>query len=276
MSILRPVVRQCAVAALRNHTWAGSLVFDSDMTPFGQAVAGKAAKPYVCVYTDSDDRMPLDAEMYEGERRALTLVIEMGIASAVLADDGVVRINFSATDAGQEMAVDILESQIIAALWGDPNSVWGNLLRRILYQVKRMPSRRGGQAQNSIRFAARRTTFVCTCIDDVPPGVTLSDNHPVMDFISMAAGSDPSLGIIAAGDIIGKALQQMAIGTLPDWQQAQAYMGMNTEAAKDLNADGTPLPWPNVEQPPLDWSDSTANPAVTEDIESPMNIEGEP
>lgn len=269
MSLLRAVVRMCAVAALRDKTWAQGRVYDSDMTPFADAVFGQAAAPYTVVYTDTDDRtMVTGAELYNGDQRQLSLVFEMGIASSTKNGAGGLTIQFSATDEGMEFAVDVLESQIIAALFGDPTSAWGNLLRRIVYRVKRMPSRRGGQAQKGIRFAARRTVLVCSTIDDIPPGVLIGDNHPVRQFIAMAAAADPALGIGETAALVAKLLETSAA---PTWRQAQAYMGMSTEAVEALNAD-VPLPWPGVEIPPLDFSDTDEFVPPLTVIATPMSL----
>jgi hypothetical protein len=268
MSLLRPIVRACAVAALRDQTWAGAQVYDSDMTPFADAVFGQAASPYVVVYTDADDRMPKGAELYDGSARSLSLVVEMGIASAVKTGSGSLSIQFAATDEGMEFAVDVLESQVVATLFGDPTSEWGDLLRRILYHVKLMPSRRGGQARAGIRFAARRTVFMCDSIDDIPPGVVPNPAGPIAQFITMAL-AHPSVGISDCGNIV----QSLLSGTAaPTWRQAQAYLGMSQDAVDALNPDGTPLPWPNVEQPPLDYSDADEFVPPMTRIDNPMTV----
>jgi hypothetical protein len=280
MSILRPIVRACAVAALRDqNTWAGSKVYDSDMTPFADAVFGQAAAPYVVVYTDADDRMPMGAELYAGDTRSLSLVVEMGIASSVKNNAGGLVIQFAATDEGMELAVDILESQVIEALFGSPKSPWGDLLKKFLYHVKRMPSRRGGQAQKGIRFAARRTLFMCDSIDDIPLSVVPAAGHPIWTFLDMAVAS-PDAGITECGTVIGKLL---ATTPPPTWREAQAYMGMSTDAITALNPRGVPLPWPEVEEAPLDYSDEAnefvpglatiATPMTEEEDADPLTME---
>jgi hypothetical protein len=271
MSLLRPIVRACAVAALRDQTWAGAQVYDSDMTPFADAVYGQAAAPYVVIYTDADDRMPKGAELYDGSARSLSLVVEIGIASSIKNDAGLV-VQFAATDEGMEFAVDVLEAQVIASLWGDPASEWGELLRSILYRVRKMPSRRGGQAQKGIRFAARRTSFMCDSIDDLPPGVVPNPEGPIARFIAMAA-AHPDVGISDCGTIIQSLL---AGGAGPTWRQAQAYMGMSTRAIRALNPDGTPLPWPNVEKPPFDWSDHDEFVPPMTSIATPLSMPAQP
>lgn len=262
MSILRPIVRACAVGALRDRTWAESRVFDSDMTPLADAVLGRAASPYIVVYTDTDDFMPTGAEVYDGEARSLSLVLEIGVASAIENDEGAKILQFAATDEGMELAVDVTTWQATAALWGDPYSQYGDLLKRIAYRLRRVQQRRGGQAQGGIRFAARRVTYVVSTIDDIPPGVVPPDHGPIQDFIGLAS-SEVDLHISGLANNLKLLL---STSNAPTWRQAQSYMGMSTEAIKKLGPDGTPVPYPEIEDPPLDYTDPNEFVPVLTDI----------
>lgn len=255
MSLLRPIIRACAVGALRDKTWAEKRVYDSDMTPFADAVLGQAkAQPYICVYTDSDDISPVTghAELYSGANRSLSVVLEIGIASAIKGANGSVTIQFSSTDEGMEWACDIIETQAVAALVGDPHSKCGDLFKRMIGKVLKMSSRRGGQAATGVRFAARRLTLSCSTIYDIAPGVVLNEHHPVRDFIALAT-ADTSLGLADNAGIISSVLDTTAA---PTWRQAQSYLGLASDAIKQVNPDGTPLPTPLIETPPLDYSDT--------------------
>jgi hypothetical protein len=257
MSFLRPAIRACAVAALKDKTWAQDRVFDSDQTALAEAVQGTEAKPYIVVYTDTDDRQAnVSNELYDGSRRMLNLVLEIGVANAIKGTNGSLKINFAATDQGMELAVDMIDTQCTAALWGDPTSQWGELLKNLTLNIVRVPSRRGGQASQGIRFAARRVAYVLTTIYDVPPGVVLDDTHPLMKFIAAAKGN-PVFGVAD----IGTVLQDMLTNTAaPDWRQAQAYLGMSNEVAQATMLPGVPLPYPNFETEPLDFSDPSEYP----------------
>lgn len=260
MSLLRPIIRTCAVGALRGRTWAENRVYDSDLTPLAEAVLGTAAKPYCVVYTDADDRVPAaGGEMYDGRTRLLQLAIEIGVASAIHDPDQSdnIVIKFSSADEGMEWACDIIESQAIAALYGDPHSEWGDLLKRFAPTVKRMPSRRGGQSEKGIKFAARRTIFVLSTIYDFAPGVVPVPGSPIWDFLRLCKAS-PALGVVDRAAIVEQLLTTEANA---DWRIAQAYLGLDTQSIKNINPDGTPLPWGKykietpVEEPPLDVSD---------------------
>ena len=264
MSLLRPIIRSCAVAALRHKTWAENRVYDSDLTSLAEAILGQAQKPYIVVYTDVDDRTPPSmGEMYDGRARQLQLAVEIGVASAV-ADpnsDNIV-IKFSATDEGLEWACDVIEGQVIAALYGDPDSPWGNLLRRFAPRVLKMPSRRGGQSERGVKFAARRTVFTLQTIFDLAPGVELSDEHPVHDFIRLARSDGAPIGVVDRASIVEKLIIESDVN--PPWRVAQAYLGMDEQSIKNINPDGTPLPWGElnielpIEQPPLEPTDEWA------------------
>lgn len=263
MSLLRPIIRATAVAAIRDNTWAGSRCYDTDMTPLAEAVYGHEASPYVVVFTDADDFAPVRgvAEIYDGDSRRLQLVLELGVASSIKTGAGEYEIKFSHTDQGMEWAVDILQSQVLGALIGNTQSEWGQLFKRLVYKLTRMPSRRGGQT-GGVRFAARRITMEWTTNMDVAPGVPVPAGHPIRLFIDMARAA-PALGFAELATMIERLIQ---ITAAPDWRQAQAILGITEGAARALHVDNTPLPWPNVEIPPLDWSDSEANPAPLERV----------
>jgi len=267
VSLLRPILRTCAVGALRDRTWAEARVFDSDQSPLAEAILGTAAKPYILVYTDTDDRVPPGgSEIYNGMGRQLSLAIEIGVASAIRNDAGNIIIQFAATDEGMELACDVIETQAVAALWGDPKSPWGDLIKRIVTKIVRMPSRRGGQGERGVRWAARRTVFVCSTIADIPPGVRPADTHPVSDFIRLAR-AHPELGIVDVATIMEKLFD---VTQAPDWRVAQAYLGHSTEVTKNLVVEGTPLPWGDehevpVEEQPFD--------AMQEQDEYPLQLE---
>src|ERR1017187_5309618 len=179
MSLLRAVIRATAVGALRDRTWCQSRVWDSDITPLAEAIYGQkdahgnpVAQPYCVCYTDADDIGPVTGlgELYSGDNRSLSLVLEIGVASAIRDPSGVIKIQFSATDVGMEWACDVISAQAIAALIGDPHSSWGDLLKRLIVKVRRMPTRRGGMAQSGVRFAARKITLVLEPMWDIVPG----------------------------------------------------------------------------------------------------------
>lgn len=256
MSLLRPILRATAVAALRDKTWAEDRVYDSDLTPLATAVFGGPAKPYIVVYTDQDDVSPVlgIGEVYSGENRSLSLAVEIGVAGAVRATPNdpmsPIVLQFAATDMGMEWACDVTSAQVLSALTGSATSAWGELFKRMTTRIRRMPTRRGGMAQQGVRFAARRIIFVVQPIYDFVPGVVPSPKHPVWDFISLARSS-PAIGEV---DVAGIVENLMTTSSVPDWRAIQGMLGLTRSGVEALNA-GIPLPWPGVEEPPLDSSD---------------------
>jgi hypothetical protein len=288
VSLLRPIIRACAVGALRDRTWAENRVYDSDNTPLVEALLGQTdpvtrqpvQKPYITVYTDTDD-LPegVNSEIYNGATRLLNVVMEIGVASAIRNAKDQIVLQFAHTDQGMEWAVDIIESQALAALVGDPKSPWGELFKKFIRKVNRIPSRRGGQAEKGVRFAARRTVLVCNTIFDLAPNVVPPLNHPVWQFIEMARHSNPVVGLVDLATIVSNLLAET--NQAPSWRVAQSYLGLTKEAVLALNPDGTPLPWPEVEQPPLDYTDTSEWVPPSSDIVladsdvSPFFIDGE-
>jgi hypothetical protein len=149
-------------------------------------IGASAGKCFV-VYTDADDINPVTGlgELYSGDNRFLNLVIEIGIASAIRDPTGVIKIKFAATHTGMEWACEVISAQVISALVGNPQSPWGNIFKRLVQKVRRLPTRRGGMAQQGVRFAARRITLVCMPMWDIVPGKVLQPGHAVLDFVAL-------------------------------------------------------------------------------------------
>lgn len=233
MSLIRAVLRLAAVAALRDRTWAGPRVFDSDNTPLVDALGvGDTAKPYIVVFTDEDGRPDLvGADIYSA-RRQLELVLEIGVASAVMAESGDAVLEFPRTDAAMELVIDMVQSQALAAVFGDAQSEWGEIIRDLLFgHVTRITSQRGGSSQPRERWAARQVTIMTDTIADMPPGTPLPPGHPVLRFIAKAkADNVPGIadaatlieGWIAGGD------------AYPSWQQAQQWLGLTKRGIRGI------------------------------------------
>jgi hypothetical protein len=272
MSLLRAVIRATAVGALRDRTWCQGRVWDSDITPLAEAIYGQkdahgnpVAQPYCVCYTDADDIGPVTGlgELYSGDNRSLSLVLEIGVASAIRDPSGVIKIQFSATDVGMEWACDVISAQAIAALVGDPHSPWGDLLKRLIVKIRRMPTRRGGMAQSGVRFAARKITLVLEPMWDIVPGRVLQPGHPVLDFIALAT-ANPGISQVDVAGIV----QSMLPGTqAPDWRIAQGLLGISTQSVRILQPD-VPLPYDEIplERPPFDPMDIDEFPPITKDI----------
>jgi hypothetical protein len=109
---------------------------------------------------------------------------------------------------------------------------------------------------------------MCKTIADIPPGSVLAPAHPVRTFISLARAT-PSLGIVDVATIVEDLLETT---DAPAWRKAQAYLGISTQQALNIQVDGAPLPWGKdgvevpIETPPLDYSDPNEYPPLMTDI----------
>jgi hypothetical protein len=264
MSLLRPILRATAVAALRDRTWAADRVYDSDLTPLATAVYGGPPAPYIVVYTDLDDLNPVDniGKIYASDNRILSIAIEIGVATAIRGPNNNLIIQFAATDSGMEWACDCVAAQALAALIGDPQSQWGELFKRMITKVRRIPSRRGGMSQQGVRFAARRVVLQIQPLWDFVPGQRPYDKHPVWDFIALARANPQDNVVDVAGIIEGL----IDIQSSPDWRIAQAQLGLTKEGVLILNVPTAPLPDEYIEEPPLDYSDPDEFVPVMTDI----------
>jgi hypothetical protein len=261
MSIIRPILRMCAVAALRERTLAEGRVFDSDNTPLAEALIREPeeAKPYITVYTDEDTRPGVSGRDIYAAERNLSLVLEIGAASAVVTGKLGVMLQIPATDAGLELSVDIVESQALAALVGDPESRWGELFRRMVLRIERVQGQRGGSAEHGSRWAARQIILICDVIADAPPGVP--QPAVVRDFLAAARAAPSELGLAGAAEIIERALDPTMALT---WRQAQAWLGLTEQGVR---ATGIAPPLGVEEDVPLGEGEEVEEMAVVEGID---------
>ena len=223
MSIIRMLTRLSAVAALRGATWADDRVFDSDNTPLSQALTlNEAAKPYIVIYTDADNRIDVAGHDIYAARRELTLVLELGVASKITGATGDAMLQIPQTDEGMEIALDMVEDQTIAALLGDPKSDWAELLKKFILRIDRMNGQRGASADRDRRWAARQLGIVCDVCSDMPPGVPVPDDHPIRKFIEVA-NDHPEAHMEHAAEICEALVSR---GAAPQWEQVQAWLGV--------------------------------------------------
>ena len=271
MSLLRAVIRTTAVGALRDQTWAQSRVADSSMTPIAQAVYGGPAQPYIMVYTDRDDISPVQAkgELYSPLNRLLQLTMEIGIASSIRDPTGKLQPVIANTDEGMELACDIVQAQAIAALDGEPLSLWGDVFKRMC-KIRRVLTVRGGQSGQGVKYSARRVVLVMSpLIWDVVPGIVPAANHPINTFITLAK-SNPFLHVADTAAVIQPLLPNI---NAPTWRQAQAFLGLDNQSIRAINPDGTPLPVELFEVPPYDPPPATGTPDEYVPVSKEMTLQ---
>jgi hypothetical protein len=237
MSVVRSCMRLCTIAALRDRTWAENRVFDSDNAPLDQSIKEQPT-PYVVVFTDDDEHEEIQGFDFVGSQRDMLIIIEFGLAAAITIDDER-TIRIPATDGGFEIALDMLERQIIHALLHDPFSAWGELWRGLAMKLsQRASSKRGGSAEGGARWAARQLLLHVDTFADPPAGVVLPDNHPIRQFIA-AARISAIQGMPAAAELIEASLATVPISS---WRQAQAWLGLTEFAARGLGLGPPVIP----------------------------------
>lgn len=217
------LTRLTAVAALRGNTWADERVFDSDNTPLAQALtAGGGAKPYIVVYTDADNRQEFNGMELYGTRREMNLVLEIGVASKVEGETGGEQIKTPLTDEGMELALDMVENQALASLFGNPQNDWAELFKKLVIRVDRINGQRGASAERDRRWAARQLGIVCDIISDLPPGVPVPDDHPIRMFTEVAE-NNPEANMEHIGAICAALVNET---TAPEWERVQATLSL--------------------------------------------------
>jgi hypothetical protein len=217
------LTRMCAVAALRGQTWADKRVFDSDNTPLSQALMLNAeAKPYIVVYTDSDNRVEQNGMDIYGMKRELTLVLEIGVASKVEGKTGTEELKIPLTDEGMEIVLDMVEDQTLAALLGNPQNEWSELLKTFVLTVERMTGQRGASTDRDKRWAARQLSLICDVISDLPPGEPVPEDHPIMQFVAVS-GRHPEADMEHAAQICAALASRDGA---PQWERVQAALGV--------------------------------------------------
>jgi hypothetical protein len=223
MSVIRMLTRLTVVAALRGQTWADKRVFDSDNTPLSQALMlNEAAKPYIVVYTDADNRNEQNGTDIYGMRRELNLVLEIGVASKVEGTTGTAELKIPLTDEGMEIALDMVEDQALATLFGTPQNEWSELLKGFVLRVERLTGQRGASSDRDRRWAARQLSIVCDVISDLPPGEPIPEDHPIMQFVEISK-RHPEADMEHAAEIC-TALASRDVR--PDWERVQAWFGV--------------------------------------------------
>jgi hypothetical protein len=231
MSVVRMLTRMSAVAALRGQTWADKRVFDSDNTPLSQALMlNEAAKPYIVVYTDSDNRMEQNGTDIYGMRRELNLVLEIGVASKVEGTTGDAQLKIPLTDEGMELALDMVEEQALAAMFASPDNDWSELLKCFVLRIERLTGQRGASGDRDRRWAARQIGIVCDVISDLPPGVPVPEDHPINRFIQCAQ-MHPEADMDHAAEICAALASREGA---PEWEKVQATLGVRRIAIRAI------------------------------------------
>ena len=243
MSLSRLAMRIATTRALKGATLAETRVFDSAVDPIDQTIA-ETRQPILIVTTDDHEMEVTGRDLGLGNV-SCELVIEAAIASRVElntpdGDGGEVTIAIPHTDEGMELALDVMEHQIMAALTRE-RSDWSRVWMKLVPRVSRHLSRRGASVEKGVRFAARQIVLTCDLIEAPTDGAAILSGSTWEDVLAMMAG-DPELVSI------GTMLRAEIDGTpLSDWRRAANMLGIHLATAdaigiaEFLDAEGNPV-----------------------------------
>lgn len=221
MSIPRIALRLATRKALIGATYAGPRVFDSAITEIDLTVM-ETRKPLIIVTTD-DEEGAVEAREITSADSQIDLVIEVAVAALVKTDAGGTELTIPDTDEGLEITVDLMCRQAIRALQSGTGE-WADLWRSLVVNVTRITQRRGADARQGVRFAARQIVLTLQTIND--PLAAPLNADPLGRFLTMAE-ADAEIAPIAA-------LLRAEIGTPgPAWRLAAGTLGLDR-----IEADG--------------------------------------
>ena len=225
MSLARLAMRIAAARALRGSTLAEGRVYDSAIASIDQTIA-EERQPILIVTTDDHEMEVTGRDLFHGNV-SCDLVIEAAIAARVevpAGDDGESMIAIPHTDEGMELALDIMEHQIMAALTRE-RSNWSRVWMKLVPRVSRRLSRRGASVEKGVRFAARQIVLTCDLIEAPSDGAAIADGTAWADLLDVMA-SDADLAPIAA-----MLRSEIEGDPLADWRRAANMLGIHLKTA---------------------------------------------
>ncbi len=225
MSLARLAMRIAAARALRGATFAESRVYDSAIAPIDETIA-EERQPILIVTTDDHEMEVTGRDLFHGTV-ACDLVIEAAIAARVEVpgeDGGESIITIPHTDEGMELALDLMEHQVMAALVRE-RTPWSRVWMNLVPRISRRLSRRGASVEKGVRFAARQIVLTCDLIEAPTDGAPVAAGTAWADVIEIM-GADADLAPIAQmlrSEIEGQ--------PLADWRRAANMLGIHLKTA---------------------------------------------
>ena len=232
MSLARLIMRVAAARAIRGATLAEDRVFDSAVEPLDQTISAQR-QPLIVVTTDDAETELVGRDLLAGDV-SCDLVFEAAIAARSQAPAGTdgggdpVTITIPHTDEGMELALDMMERQIVRALT-DPHSQWAEVWRDFVPRIKGRFSRRGASVEHGVRFAARQIVLTCDLIADPPQGAEVSPTSAWGTALAAFAADSalaPLEGVLRA--------ELEGAEALADWRRAAAMLGLDLETVDAL------------------------------------------
>ena len=225
MSLARLAMRVAAARALRGATLAEERVHDSAVAPIDQTIAEERL-PILIVTTDDHEMEVTGRALFHGNV-SCDLVIEAAIAARVEVAGEESVITIPHTDEGMELALDLMEHQVMAALTRE-RSDWSRVWMKLVPRISRRLSRRGASVEKGVRFAARQFVLTCDLIEVPTDGTAIAAGTAWADLLSMME-DDADLAPIA------RMLRSEIEGQpLADWRRAANMLGIHLETANAI------------------------------------------
>ena len=228
MSLARLAMRIAAARALRGATLAEGRVYDSAIAPIDETIA-EERQPILIVTTDDHEMEVTGRDLFHGTI-ACDLVIEAAIAARVeVHGDGEAEsiITIPHTDEGMELALDLMEHQVMAALIRE-RSDWSRVWMKLVPRISRRLSRRGASVEKGVRFAARQIVLTCDLIEAPTDGAAIAEGTGWAELLQ-AMSTDTDLAPIAQmlrSEIDGQ--------PLADWRRAANMLGIHLDTANAI------------------------------------------
>lgn len=240
MSLIRTALRMSVVEALRDKTFAGHNVLDSEIGAISIAADGTVdstrSEPFISVYTAEASGPSLF------ERMKTDLVIDMAISSQTITrdDDGnIIDGDLPITpdsDRAYEVSIDVLHHQIMAALH-DPENEWAEIARKILSNNIEGIDISVGRSSTKSRLAARQIRIVVNLLAE-PVNQNLAATHPFAMFLAKLEEGDDDPNRDADFKDLATALRTILSGTHSGWKLDQFRYGMTTTEIEQLGLGG--------------------------------------
>jgi hypothetical protein len=266
--IIRTVLRLCAVQALMDLTLAQQRVYDSTNKPLLDVLMlDNKSYPFISVYTDNDNlvRNTIEHGIYSATHET-QLVLEIGMASAVLAQGKTKTIQVPHTDDAMEMTLDFMQAQALASIIGDPRSEWAEIIRDMKINILALASQRSGRADKGGNWAARQVVITLDTISDPVPGAVLDDEHPVKRFIALAKSLAPE-GTLAGAMLLETYMSMYPFGDVQaSWEKVQSMLGLTRRGLRGIGL----APLTATPEGASPWATEVGLPIVGPDNEPPL------
>jgi hypothetical protein len=152
------------------------------------------------------------------------LVIEAAIAARVEVAGAESIITIPHTDEGMELALDLMEHQVMAALTRE-RSDWSRVWMKLVPRISRRLSRRGASVEKGVRFAARQIVLTCDLIEAPTDGAAIAAATAWADLLGVME-EDTDLAPIAR--MLRSEIEGMPFA---DWRRAANMLGIHLETA---------------------------------------------